>query len=59
MIVVLYEDPYLAVVDKPAGLMAHASAMARGEDDFLDERLRLFDVVVLHWHGVVPTKLDV
>jgi len=40
MIVVLYEDPYLAVVDKPAGLMAHASAMARGEDDFLDERLR-------------------
>ena len=37
---VLYADAGLAVVNKPAGLMAHASAMARGEDDFLDERLR-------------------
>ena len=37
---VLHADEYLAVVDKPAGLMAHASAMARGEDDFLVDRLR-------------------
>jgi tRNA pseudouridine65 synthase len=37
---VLFEDAHLAVVHKPAGLMAHASRMARGEDDFLDERLR-------------------
>lgn len=37
---VLYADDRLAVVNKPAGLMAHASPMARGEDDFLDERLR-------------------
>lgn len=37
---VLFEDAVLAIVNKPAGLMAHASAMARGEDDFLDERLR-------------------
>lgn len=37
---VLHEDAQLAVVDKPAGLMAHASAMARGEDDFLVDRLR-------------------
>jgi tRNA pseudouridine65 synthase len=37
---VLHEDRWLAVVDKPAGLMAHASAMARGEDDFLVDRLR-------------------
>ena len=37
---VLYADDHLAVVDKPAGLMAHASPMARGEDDFLDARLR-------------------
>ncbi len=37
---ILFEDAHLAVVAKPAGLMAHASAMARGEDDFLDERLR-------------------
>lgn len=37
---VLYADAALAVVNKPAGLMAHASAMARGEDEFLDERLR-------------------
>ena len=37
---VLYQDEWLAVVDKPAGLMAHASAMARGEDDFLVDRLR-------------------
>ena len=36
----LHLDEYLAVVDKPAGLMAHASAMARGEDDFLVDRLR-------------------
>ena len=40
-IAVLYADDCLAVVDKPAGLMAHASAMARGEDDFLVDRLRL------------------
>jgi tRNA pseudouridine65 synthase len=39
-IAVLYADELLAVVDKPAGLMAHASAMARGEDDFLVDRLR-------------------
>ncbi|MFT3808035.1 pseudouridine synthase [Arenimonas sp.] len=40
LIEVLYADARFAVVNKPAGLMAHASAMARGEDDFLDERLR-------------------
>lgn len=40
MIEVLYSDERLAVVNKPAGLMAHASAMARDENDFLDERLR-------------------
>ena len=39
-IAVLHADDRLAVVDKPAGLMAHASAMARGEDDFLVDRLR-------------------
>ena len=39
-IAVLHADPRFAVVDKPAGLMAHASAMARGEDDFLVDRLR-------------------
>ena len=39
-IAVLYADDALAVVNKPAGLMAHASAMARGEDDFLVDRLR-------------------
>jgi tRNA pseudouridine65 synthase len=37
---VLFQDTHLAIVNKPAGLMAHASPMARGEDDFLDERLR-------------------
>lgn len=40
MIEVLYADDALAIVNKPAGLMAHASPMARGEDDFLDDRLR-------------------
>lgn len=40
LIEVIHVDEYLAVVDKPAGLMAHASAMARGEDDFLVDRLR-------------------
>ena len=33
-------DAWLAVVDKPAGLMVHDSALARGEDDFLADRLR-------------------
>lgn len=37
---VLYEDPHLAIVDKPAGLMVHDSALARGETDFAADRLR-------------------
>ncbi len=36
----LYVDDALAVVDKPAGLMVHDSKLARGEDDFLADRLR-------------------
>jgi tRNA pseudouridine65 synthase len=40
MIEVLYADDHLAVVDKPAGLMVHDSALARGEHDFLADRLR-------------------
>ena len=39
-IAVLYCDEALAVVDKPAGLMAHDSALARGETDFMADRLR-------------------
>jgi len=48
---VLYIDDALAVIAKPAGLMAHASPMARGEDDFLVDRLReqfARDVVLVH-----------
>lgn len=37
---VLYCDESLAVVDKPAGLMVHDSALARGETDFMADRLR-------------------
>lgn len=37
---VLYYDDTLAVIDKPAGLLAHDSALARGETDFLVDRLR-------------------
>ena len=37
---VLHADEYLAVVDKPAGLMVHDSALARGETDFAADRLR-------------------
>ena len=37
---VLFCDEYCAVINKPAGLMAHASSLARGEDDFLLHRLR-------------------
>jgi tRNA pseudouridine65 synthase len=37
---VLYADEVLAVVDKPAGLMVHDSALARGETDFAADRLR-------------------
>lgn len=37
---VLYVDDALAVVCKSAGLMAHDSALARGETDFAADRLR-------------------
>ena len=37
---VLYRDAHLAVIDKPAGLMVHDSALARGETDFAADRLR-------------------
>ena len=37
---VLHQDEHLAVVDKPAGLMVHDSALARGESDFVADRLR-------------------
>ncbi|MCF7221680.1 pseudouridine synthase [Marilutibacter chinensis] len=37
---VLHQDQALAVVDKPAGLMVHDSALARGESDFAADRLR-------------------
>lgn len=37
---VLYLDDALAVVCKPAGLMVHDSALARGETDFAADRLR-------------------
>ncbi|WP_242003053.1 pseudouridine synthase [Vulcaniibacterium tengchongense] len=37
---VLYADERLAVVNKPAGLMVHDSALARGETDFAADRLR-------------------
>ncbi|MGJ4803181.1 pseudouridine synthase [Luteimonas sp. SDU82] len=39
-VTVLHADARLAVVAKPAGLMVHDSALARGEDDFLADRLR-------------------
>lgn len=38
---VLYADAALAVVDKPAGLLVHDSALARGETDFAAGRLRV------------------
>ena len=37
---VLWLDERLAVIDKPAGLMVHDSALARGESDFAADRLR-------------------
>lgn len=37
---VLYRDGWLAAVHKPAGLMVHDSALARGETDFAADRLR-------------------
>ncbi|MDI9237925.1 pseudouridine synthase [Lysobacter sp. LF1] len=37
---VLYIDDAIAVVNKPAGLMVHDSALARGETDFAADRLR-------------------
>ncbi|WP_242007431.1 pseudouridine synthase [Luteimonas cucumeris] len=40
MLDTLYLDDWLAVVDKPAGLMVHDSKLARGETDFAADRLR-------------------
>ena len=37
---VLYADAHIAVVNKPAGVMAHDSKLARGETDFVADRLR-------------------
>lgn len=37
---VLWQDDRLAIVHKPAGLMVHHSALARGERDFAADRLR-------------------
>ncbi|WAC62596.1 pseudouridine synthase [Pseudoxanthomonas sp. SL93] len=37
---VLHADAQLAVVDKPAGVMAHDSKLAGGETDFVADRLR-------------------
>lgn len=37
---VLHVDDAIAVVNKPAGLMVHDSALARGETDFAADRLR-------------------
>jgi len=37
---VVYTDEHIAVVNKPAGLMVHDSALARGETDFAADRLR-------------------
>ena len=37
---VLHLDDAFAIVDKPAGLMVHDSALARGETDFAADRLR-------------------
>ncbi|NUS38479.1 MAG: pseudouridylate synthase [Lysobacter sp.] len=37
---VVHCDDWLAVIDKPAGLMVHDSALARGETDFAADRLR-------------------
>ena len=37
---VLHADAWLAIVDKPAGLMVHDSALARGETEFAADRLR-------------------
>jgi tRNA pseudouridine65 synthase len=39
-LLVLYQDDGFAVVHKPAGLMVHDSALARGETDFAADRLR-------------------
>ena len=48
---VLYQDDRLAVVDKPAGLMVHDSALARGETDFAADRLRAqFDCPIFLVH---------
>lgn len=38
---VVHCDDWIAVIDKPAGLMVHDSKLARGETEFAADRLRL------------------
>lgn len=48
---ILHADGHLALVNKPAGLMVHDSALARGETDFLADRLRAqfgCDIFLVH-----------
>ncbi|HEV8696001.1 MAG TPA: pseudouridine synthase [Lysobacter sp.] len=40
MLEVLYHDDWLAVINKPAGVMVHDSKLAGGETDFVADRLR-------------------
>src|SRR5689334_4162844 len=48
---VLFRDDWLAVVDKPAGLMVHDSKLARGETEFAADRLRdQFDAPIFLAH---------
>jgi len=37
---VIYQDEHLVAVHKPSGLLVHRSALARGETEFLLQRLR-------------------
>ena len=37
---ILYQDEHLVAVHKPSGLLVHRSALARGETEFLLQRLR-------------------
>lgn len=39
-LILLYQDEHLVAVHKPSGLLVHRSALARGETEFLLQRLR-------------------
>jgi len=51
---ILFEDEHLLVVDKPAGLLVHRSALDAHTQDTVIERLRCSRMPCIAWTGRPP-----